>query len=132
MCEARALTEPAKQQWPIAIAERSPTGLEFSELRRVPVSYEGSLVEARLGVGHALNHHAPLGRIAKAAEAYCVILFGIVLLIRCISQDDLLDGLNYDVRSLFNPAGTVASKRQNSTVGHKPIHARPSAVVHVH
>src|SRR4051812_37113230 len=112
MCEARALTEPAKQQWPIAIAERSPTGLEFSELWRVPVSYEGSLVEARPGVGHAFDHHAPLGRITKAAEAHCIILFGVVLLgaIRCSSQKDPLDGLNYDVGSLFNRAGPVASK----------------------
>src|SRR5215210_6836689 len=131
--EARALTEPAYQQWPIAIAERSPTDLEFSKLRRVPVSYEGCPIEARRGVGQALDRHALPGRIAKAAEAHRVILSGVVLIvIRINSQEDPLNGLDHEVGSLFNPTGTVASEGQDRTVGHEPVRAHPSAVVQVH
>src|SRR5215207_7485903 len=100
--DARALMEPANQQGSIAIAERLSTDLEAFELWRGPVSHEGPLVEARLGVGQALDHHAALGWIAEAAEAHRVILSGVVHAMDSSGQEDPFDGLEDEVGSLFN------------------------------
>src|SRR5215207_10192548 len=125
--DARALMEPANQQGSIAIAERLSTDLEGFELWWGPVSHEGPLVKARLGVGQAFDQHAALGRIAKAAEAHRVILSGVVRATDFSGQEDPLDGLDDEVGSVFNPAGTIARKGQNCTVSHEPIRTHPSA-----
>src|SRR3954447_17870622 len=112
----------------------SPADRKFPELRRGSVSQEGSLVKARRGVGHALDHHALLGRITKAAETHRVLLFGLVHLgvLLHSSHYDLFDRLGDDAGSLFNPAGTVAREGQDRPVCHEPVCTHPSAIVHVH
>src|SRR4051812_7175967 len=56
------------------------TDLECVELWRIAVGHERPLVQPRPGMGHALDHRASLGHVAKAAEADRGLCSGILLL----------------------------------------------------